>query len=936
MPTSWISTASECEKLTAELIGGKALHLSRVAAAGMRVPAWFCITTVAFDHFRRRAGPKVEKLLLEASQKRGRDALRVADELSQLLRQVCFDDTQAEALLAAFDRHFGPRARVAVRSSAVNEDSIDASYAGQMRSHLNVDRARLLSSIVDCMLSPLSAGCIDYRRLKGGRHHATGCAVVVQEMVHPRASGVLFTVNPVAPLEEQLVITAAYGLGEGAVQDLAEVDTVLVSRRDGSTIDARVAFKTRMVVARAEGRGGTLAVPVDERSAARPVLSAAEVAQLHCCGMALERRFGCPQDVEWAITGDGELHVLQARPVTTPKPRLPQVFDSSNISENYRGATTPLTFSYVRRYYDDIFSSVARMFGTSETALTRHRSVFRDLVAFVDGGLYYNLANWYRMFELVPGFPYFARPFEHGVGIEGVPVDLREQVATFGTLRQRSALRLVSTHLRIVANYVSLPFRFSALRRRYSQVRHMLTEQPVAPLSLEQLADRYEAIQVELRPNWGAALLNDYYAFIFFHALYRLGSAWGFDKDGSLLADLLRSQEELASVGPVKALLDLARVAKDTPGLPELILDEGALGSAAIASDPRFSRFAAELDQYVQRFGDRRFDELKLESPTLQEDPDLIVALLRNYLRSQSVSSAHEKFQDRGEARAGAQRAVSAALAAQPMRKLVLSLLLAATRKALAYREFGRRIRSQRCALEREVILEIAARLVEAGALMKQSDVYFLTLDEIADYVAGASVTRTLGPLVAHRRAEYAQHQKCLQPLRVTALTPVYSHSHPVADPPPRELAADDGRATLTGIGCSPGRVTGRARIVSNPYEVRLERGDILVTRSTDPAWAFLMAAASALVVERGNLLSHAAIIGREIGIPCVIGLTSATVEIPEGALLTVDGTRGTVQIEAAPRPVDSSQRISARQASDLKRPHGPHTAQDQTGRQPA
>ena len=580
------------------------------------------------------------------------------------------------------------------------------------------------------------------------------------------------------------------------------------------------------------------------------------------------------------------------------------MFDSSNISENYRGATTPLTFSYVRKYYDDIFRSVARMFGTPEAVLARHRSVFRYLVGFVDGGLYYNMANWYRMFELVPGFPLFARPFEHGVGIEGVPAELRDQLPGFRQLRPTGAWRRMATVVRIGANFVSLPWRMRRLRRRYDEVRGHVGAQRLQQLSLESLAELFQWVQAELCPNWGAPLLNDYYAFIFFYALHRLGAEWGFDPDGKQLADLLRGEEDLASVGPIKAILNLAQQARDTPGLADLFRSQPPTSHAALAGDPRFSRFARALECYIEQFGDRRFDELKLEAPTLKESPEVVFTLLGNYLRSQSVNVVHEKFRDRDNARATAMRTVNEALAGRPLRKLAVAALVAGTCKSMAYREFGRLIRSQRCGLERSLLMEMARRLVEAGALDDTSDLYFLTLEEIGSYVAGASVTHSLRPLVQHRRAEFAQHQKCMHPLRVVGASPIHACSQAGMQAGMQGQAVagagEHAPGALRGTGCSPGRARGRARVVSNPHNLSLEPGDILVTRSTDPAWAFLMAAASALVVERGNLLSHAAIIGRELGIPCVIGVADATLFIKEGDMLVLDGTSGIVEVERA------------------------------------
>jgi rifampicin phosphotransferase len=896
---TWIASARDCARLPAARIGGKATNLARLVAADMRVPLWFCITADAFEEFRIRAGSRADWLLQEAARKDGTASEIVSEELDQLFRGVTIAQEHASVLLDAFDCHFGSDALVAVRSSAVSEDSAGASYAGQYRTHLNVDRAHLLTCITDCLVSPFSAGCIDYRRIRGNVNDTFGCAVIVQTMVPAQASGVLFTVNPVSPDSEQLAFTAAFGRGEGVVQDLVEADTFILSRDSGAILDSKVVRKTRKVVSQ-QGNTGTWVVEVDAEAALKPVLDGAQLATLHGRAMALEAAFGSPQDIEWAIAPDGSLHFLQARPITTLRPRPLHVFDGNNISENYRGATTPLTYSYVRKYYEDIFVSVATMFGTPVRALRIEATAFRNLVGFVDGGLYYNLENWYRMFHVVPGFGYFARAFEHGVGLEGVPAQLREQVGKFSALRQTGALRALSTHARILVNYASLPWRIAALKKRFVRCRRMLETRQLPSLGLDQLADLFERVQVDLCPRWGAPLLNDYYAFIFFHGMDHLAGKWGFDPDKTLVSDILRAEEDLSSVAPIEAILALARTARETPGLVQLMLDGGPGNYEAIRAEAGFSRFVAELDAYISDFGDRRFDELKLESPTLRETPEVVLSLLRNYVRGSKTDIVHGKFLDRDDARELAWKGIAKRLAGHPLRRLAVSILAAATRKSLAYREFGRLIRSQRCGLERSILMQMAARLTDAGAMDTPSDICFLTLEEIAAYAAGSSVTRVLQPLIAHRREEFAQHERAPHPLRIVRSTPIYSHSPAAPAAGPRASYVGSARLTLTGLGCSPGSAHGRARIVHDPRAVEIQPGDILVTRSTDPAWAFLMAAASALVVERGNLLSHAAIIGRELGIPCVIGVDDATSRIAEESYLHVDGSAGMVQVEPA------------------------------------
>jgi len=232
-----------------------------------------------------------------------------------------------------------------------------------------------------------------------------------------------------------------------------------------------------------------------------------------------------------------------------------------------------------------------------------------------------------------------------------------------------------------------------------------------------------------------------------------------------------------------------------------------------------------------------------------------------------------------------------------------MALLITGARFTMKYREYGRLVRSRRCGMERAILLEIGQRLVDERVLATRHDIYFLTVDEITSYVCGSSTTRSLMELVTIRRREFAEHQQRPLAARIVTRGVVYQ-SLPSERPADRDHDVGD-RRTLYGIGCSPGIVRGRARVVTDPAGASLRPGDILIAKSTDPAWAFLMVAADGLVVERGNLLSHAAIIGRELGIPTVIAVDGLTRLVADGQHVEIDGTKGTVTVRNASAEAD-------------------------------
>ena len=294
-----------------EIAGGKGASLGRMRAAGMPVPPGFVITASSLRDSLTKEGvlDEVERL---ASSFTAESGAEVAANIQDIVSAAPPWDELAEQVVTAY-RDLGDAAFVAVRSSACAEDGEAASFAGQQETFLNVvGPDEVLERVVDCWASFFSERALFYRQSKGSLADL-GMAVVVQQQISSDKSGVIFTTDPIRARTDQMVIEAAYGLGEALVSGLVTPDNY-VARRDGRLKKSTVARQDRMVVRRAGG--GTETVELDDHEARSQVLDEAEIARLVEIGLELEAAFGSPQDVEWALA-DGELFVLQSRPITT-------------------------------------------------------------------------------------------------------------------------------------------------------------------------------------------------------------------------------------------------------------------------------------------------------------------------------------------------------------------------------------------------------------------------------------------------------------------------------------------------------------------------------------------------------------------------------------------------------------------------------------------
>lgn len=814
-------------------LGGKGAALAALVAAGFPVPPFFVVAPPADP-----AAP----------------AEPTRDEAADILAWT-------ERLDAA------DGARFAVRSSARDEDGAHSSLAGQLDSFLDVPRAEVPGRVAAVRNSARNERAAAYRTARG-LGPATAPAVVVQVMVPANSAGVAFSVDPVRADWASSVVAAVRGLGDALVSGATSADTFTVARVGGRVLSVQA------------GGNGEPALGVD---------AAAAVAAL---ALRVERHFGRPQDIEWAYAA-GTLHLLQARPITTLAGTVDaaggeRVWDNSNIAESYCGVTTPLTYAFARSVYEPAYREFLRMLGVDARTLADHDAVFRRLLGLVRGRIYYSLLDWYRLLALLPGFRFNRRFMEQMMGVkESLPPDVAERLAASGRgERLRDAARLATTLAGLLWQQFRLQARKAAFLRRLD---HAFTEPEAAfaGWSAERLAAHYRELERRLMPHWDAPMVNDFLAMVYHGVLRRLCATW-LGRE-SLANDLVGGEGGLVSTEPARLVEELAAEAS---GDAELVraLEAGPPASAsAINARPRF---AARVAAYIDRFGDRCLEELKLESPTLRDDPaPLHAAIATRAAMTGGAAPVRRRHDARGAAEAEAARL----LAGRPLRRFVLRRVLNRARTYVRDRENLRLQRTRLFGRVRRIFAEIGVRFAAHGRLEAPRDVYYLTVDEILGCVEGTTCTVDTAALAALRRREFDAYRAGDAPAdRFTTRGAVHlGNTFTAASAPAAAAAEGDARQ---GLACCPGVVRGTARVVTDPRGARVLAGEVLVAERTDPGWVMLFPSASGLVVEHGSLLSHSAIVARELGLPAVVALHGATRWLQTGDTIELDGATGVVR----------------------------------------
>ncbi|MBB5889338.1 PEP/pyruvate-binding domain-containing protein [Kutzneria kofuensis] len=833
-------------------VGGKAANLGELTGAGLPVPPGFCVTTEAYR--RVAAGIPLDRV---------REALLgveipadIADEIRSRYAEL------------------GADAPVAVRSSATAEDLPFASFAGQQDTFLNVVGAdAVLDAVRRCWASLWTDRAYAYRESNGIDHNAVELAAVVQLMVDAEVAGVLFTANPVTGRRREAVIDANAGLGETVVSGSVNPDHFVVDTATGAILQRRLGDKK--IAVRSVAGGGTREVEVD---GSEPCLSDQQIRELAALGDRVERHYGSPQDTEWAIDADGRLWLTQARPITTlfPVPDSPsndgrgrRAYICVSVAQGLYRPITPMGLASFRL----IASGGRRMFRLPVTDALAGPAFFSDAGQRVYGDVTAVMRSRLgravvpRIFDVME-----ARSAAAMRSLFDDP-DMALRPGAFP-----AALRIVKLMLRM-----GFPFRLIEAMIRPAAAERRLDGVGKRLLATTTLSGEHDSrtrlehvirAMPEIPTMLPKALPVPLAGFIMLAFARRLlGSGAG-------LETVLRGLPHNVTT---EMDLELWHVATRLRAHTDLFTTSGP---AELSARYRAGTLPAEvqlaLQGFLARYGHRAVAEIDLGMPRWADDPTHILGVLANYLRLDDPDAAPDAQFARGSAEAEAMiRSLSGK--AGGVRGRLVRFALRRTRRLAGLRETPKFFLIQTLAEVRRQLQHVGADLAAADRLACADDVFFLTLKECREALAG----KDFREVVAARHESYDRelHRRKVPQMLLSDGTDPEAIAPPPAD------------GALVGTAASTGHITGIARVVLDPVGAHLEPGEILVAPSTDPGWTPLFLTAGGLVMEMGGANSHGAVVAREYGIPAVVGVPNATQRIATGDEITVDGAAGTVSL---------------------------------------
>lgn len=586
-----------------------------------------------------------------------------------------------------------------------------------------------------------------------------------------------------------------------------------------------------------------------------------QIRELCKAALVIEAKIGRPLDIEFSYDNQ-VLTFLQFRPITKRMLDYTFEWDSTNISENYPGITLPLTYSVIRQFYGSVYLSFFKMLGASSKDIADKAPITHNMLGYLDGHVYYRITNWYEGIKLIPGranqeyFEAMLNPVKKRGGAAKAKMDLKSILAIgrFLILISRSE-RLSRSFSKRIAQKIAF---YDAINFDY--------------INAATIMQSGKKIRQEMLEDWAITILNDVRLMVFHGILKKLYEKSENPDDYMLL---MQGLNDKASIRPLEALSKLGLIVEAA------MQNEKVSKVTDLENTSSWLEITSAAEEYINEFGARTPGELKLENQRLT---DRLFTILELALKAANSGIDSSPTSDK--------RIYNWPTNQSPLLRPLILYIAKNTRKAIDWRERFRFNRAQTFNLSRKAFDAIGNAFVAEGILAEARDIYWLTDTEVDELVNSHAPIQDGKTIVALRKMQFEKYEQLDKALAVHG-TGRIAGKHQVNIEP----ASQDGN--ISGKGVAPGEITAEV-IVVKEFDPSVDvRGKVLVVHYIDPGWTLLFTQAAGIVAERGNALSHAAIIAREIGIPAIVAAPNATKDLKTGDLVTINGNTGMIRHES-------------------------------------
>lgn len=722
-----------------------------------------------------------------------------------------------------------------IRSSANCEDDPENSFAGMFDSVVIRDKTNFKRELKRVLDSVRSVRLSEYLKTKNITEKPN-LSLIIQEYIKGEVSGVMFT-STTKSGKKGTLINSNFGTASSIVQGKSS-DYYFIDNK-GDIIESIKQGK-------------------------KDSLSNSQINKIFRLGKIIENNFKTPQDIEWTIK-DNQIYLLQSRPITKNISEEIMVWDNSNIAESYSGIVLPLTCSYIKHAYKVTYIDLAKRSGISEEKIKESKDLFENLLGFFYGRVYYNMLNWYRMLTLYPGYKRNKKNLDIMISAkskEEFDEDNKKNV---------TALFKIKYYFKLVLRYPFFNKEVNSFKKEVKDYLDDFNKLDLKTKTKKELLDTYNNSINSLLKKWGITVENDFLLMTYFGLLKKFCEKNNIEDQFTYLISNIK---DVISAKQVDSLKELSEKFYEYNLLIKLAQkEEYKKCFEEINKNEDYKNLSEWINYYLIKYGGRFANDLKLETEDLDSNPEYIIRLLSLYKsidlkdKPTGTKMIDKKFSF--------------------LNGLYLKHLIKKIKFYARQREELRLLRSQGFSIARKIFLEIGENFQKEDIIKDPKDIFYLNVEEIIENIQ-ENKSKNFIEIIKNRKKEYGKYSK------VELEDVFYTYGNSIES---RFTKIDNKHDGFKGQGCSPGIITGKVKVMNKFSLPDKGKYDIVVTKHTDPGWTPLFGLCNGLIVEHGGLLSHAAIISRELNLPCIIGLRDATKKLKDGQTITLNGYNGEVNI---------------------------------------
>jgi pyruvate,water dikinase len=563
------------------------------------------------------------------------------------------------------------------------------------------------------------------------------------------------------------------------------------------------------------------------------------------------------------------------------------IYDNSNIAESYAGATTPLTFSFVRYVYQEVYQHFSKMMGASDYLIRENKGTFEHMVEFIGQRIYYNLNSWYKMLSFFPGYRLSSEFMEKMMGVEKHASLIKKEYNFYEKYLLYFPITIFQ-FIKISLTFIFLGLRIKKFNRYFDKIFLDLNSIELNNLALAELKNSYEELDNKLLSQWRVPIANDFAVMVSAGLADRIFKKW-LNSDNAYSYMQPAANKPLTSLDPGNKLIQIAYLVKEDEIIHRLFLEhkeEEIIKS--LYNKYTSHKVTQEIKLYIKKFGSRMPNELKLESETLAENPKNFISLIKTLVHGELIQNNAIK----------AEYLENNYKNLNFFKKAFLGWLLHWAGNSIYRREDSRFRRTLVFGHVRKIFIEIGKQMEKSRFIDNTRDIFYLSIEEIFSIIDGKKLNFDTLNIIEQRKLELEKWKNIEMSRRFETTKSISEIENNLLNK--SSFSQKEDSYQLKGIVASqPNNIhifSGTTLTLKDFDPLANFEGKILVTCQTDPGWTVIFPLLKGIVVERGGMLSHAAIVARELNIPCIVGVQQATDFFPTNIRIELNLQNGLIQ----------------------------------------